>query len=41
MNLENLGVQEMSEQEVKQVEGGWLAFTLLFVFCLGRELDLW
>lgn len=23
MNLENLGVQEMSEQEVKQVEGGW------------------
>ena len=31
MNLENLGVQEMSAQEVKNVDGGFLAIAAIIL----------
>lgn len=34
MNLENLGVQEMSATEVKNVEGGFLLATCIFIALL-------
>jgi hypothetical protein len=39
MNIENLDVQEMNEQEVKQVEGGGLLLTLAGICFLAGVLS--